>query len=77
MRERSSNGIAMASSSNSPSASGGNGNKPNMTNSQKAQHDAITKGLKAFYDTVAAEPVPEEFTKLLKKLSEGGTDKNS
>ena len=37
----------------------------------KAHQKAITKGLRKFYDTVAAEPVPDEFMALLRKMDEG------
>ena len=35
---------------------------------RKAQQKAITRGLRKFFDSVAAEPVPEEFLELLRKL---------
>jgi len=38
----------------------------------KAQQKAITRGLRKFFDTVAAEPVPDEFVALLKKMDESG-----
>ena len=40
---------------------------------QKAQQKAITQGLRRFFNSVAAEPVPDEFIELLKKLDEEKT----
>ncbi|MDE2184093.1 MAG: hypothetical protein KGJ78_13830 [Alphaproteobacteria bacterium] len=40
----------------------------------KAHQKAITQGLRQFFDAVAAEPVPEEFKDLLKKLDDEKTD---
>ena len=37
----------------------------------KAHQKAITRGLRTFFDAVAAEPVPDEFTALLRKMDEG------
>ena len=37
----------------------------------KAHQKAITRGLRRFFDEVAAEPVPDEFTDLLRKMDEG------
>jgi hypothetical protein len=37
----------------------------------KAHQKAITRGLRHFFDTVAAEPVPDEFMNLLRKMDEG------
>jgi Anti-sigma factor NepR len=41
---------------------------------RRAHQKAITQGLRKFFDTVAAEPVPDEFMELLKKMddSKGG-----
>jgi hypothetical protein len=36
----------------------------------KAHQKAITRGLRKFYDSVAAEPVPDEFMALLRKMDE-------
>lgn len=41
----------------------------------KAQQKAITRGLRKFFDTVASEPVPDDFMALLKKMDESGTEK--
>jgi len=38
----------------------------------KAHQKAITRGLRRFFDAVAAEPVPNEFMDLLRKMDEGG-----
>ncbi len=38
----------------------------------KAHQKAITRGLRTFYDAVAAEPVPDEFMAILRKMDEGG-----
>ena len=34
----------------------------------RAQQKAITQGLRKFFDTVASEPVPDEFMNLLKQI---------
>ena len=39
-------------------------------NDRRAHQKAITQGLRKFYDSVAAEPVPREFMELLKKLDD-------
>lgn len=39
----------------------------------KAQQKAITQGLRRFFNAVAAEPVPDEFVELLKKLDQDKT----
>ena len=41
----------------------------------KAHQKAITRGLRKFFDTVAAEPVPDEFIAILRKMDEGGNDR--
>lgn len=38
----------------------------------KAHQKAITRGLRNFFDAVAAEPVPDEFMALLRQMDEGG-----
>jgi hypothetical protein len=40
----------------------------------KAHQKAITNGLRKFFDTVASEPVPDEFMDLLRKMDEGGAN---
>lgn len=40
-------------------------------NDRRSHQKAITQGLRKFYDSVAAEPVPQEFMELLKKLDDG------
>lgn len=37
----------------------------------KAHQKAITRGLRNFFDSVAAEPVPDDFMDLLRKIDEG------
>jgi hypothetical protein len=37
----------------------------------KAHQKAITRGLRKFFDSVAAEPVPDEFMTLLHRMDEG------
>jgi Anti-sigma factor NepR len=44
---------------------------------RKAQQKAITRGLRKFFDAVAAEPVPEDFLDLLHKLDADKTDANT
>jgi hypothetical protein len=41
----------------------------------KAHQKAITRGLRTFFDSVAAEPVPDEFMDLLRKMDENGPDR--
>jgi len=41
------------------------------TRKYKAHQKAITRELKTFFDAVAAEPVPDEFMALLRKMDEG------
>lgn len=41
----------------------------------KAHQKAITRGLRTFFDSVAAEPVPDEFMALLRKMDESGRDR--
>jgi hypothetical protein len=36
----------------------------------KAHQKAITRGLRKFFDSVSAEPVPDEFMDLLRKMDE-------
>jgi hypothetical protein len=40
----------------------------------KAHQKAITQGLRKFFDTVASEPVPDEFMDLLRKMDSGRQD---
>ena len=54
----------------SASASAGGGIVPKNTE-RRAHQKAITQGLRKFFDSVAAEPVPDEFMELLKKMDDG------
>jgi hypothetical protein len=46
--------------------------RPSPKNSERRAHQkAITQGLRKFFDSVAAEPVPDEFLDLLKKMDDG------
>jgi len=40
----------------------------------KAQQKAITRGLRRFFDSVAAEPVPDDFMELLRKMDQDGQE---
>ena len=40
----------------------------------KAHQKAITRGLRKFFDAVAAEPVPDDFMNLLRQMDEGRQD---
>ncbi|GAA0560530.1 NepR family anti-sigma factor [Rhizomicrobium electricum] len=40
----------------------------------KAHQKAITRGLRNFFNSVAAEPVPDEFMTLLRKMDEGKSE---
>ena len=45
--------------------------RPAPKNSDRRAHQkAITQGLRKFFDSVAAEPIPSEFLDLLKKMDE-------
>lgn len=44
---------------------GRRGSKPQT---HRAQQKAITQGLRRFFDSVASEPVPEEFMAILHKI---------
>jgi hypothetical protein len=41
------------------------------TQDRRAQQRAISQGLRQFFDTVASEPIPDEFVELLKRIDEG------
>jgi hypothetical protein len=45
------------------------------TRKYKAHQKAITRGLRTFFDSVAAEPVPDEFMDLLRKMDENGSNR--
>ncbi|MGN6147945.1 MAG: NepR family anti-sigma factor [Rhizomicrobium sp.] len=47
------------------SRAGTRGPKPQT---HRAQQKAITQGLRRFFDSVASEPVPDEFMALLQKI---------
>lgn len=56
-------------------SAGAAGERSALKNSERRAHQkAITQGLRKFFDSVAAEPVPDEFMQLLKKMddSQGG-----
>lgn len=58
--------------------SGGDMNEPDLkaeARKYKAHQKAITRGLRTFFDSVAAEPVPDEFMDLLRKMDENGSDR--
>jgi hypothetical protein len=59
--------LAAASMGDAQSARGPVSSKPNE---RRAHQKAITQGLRKFFDTVAAEPVPDEFLELLKKMDD-------
>ena len=42
--------------------------------SQRAHQKAITQGLRTFFDSVASEPVPDEFLALLHKMDDSEKD---
>lgn len=50
---------------NSPGRSAARMAKPQT---HRAQQKAITQGLRKFFDSVASEPVPDEFMALLQKI---------
>ncbi|HUB84410.1 MAG TPA: NepR family anti-sigma factor [Rhizomicrobium sp.] len=45
--------------------------KPPKNTERRAHQKAITQGLRKFFDSVASEPVPDEFLELLKKMDDG------
>jgi hypothetical protein len=48
------------------------GNRALPKNGERRAHQkAITQGLRKFFDSVASEPVPDEFLELLKKMDDG------
>ena len=49
-------------------ASGRAGNRAPKPQTHRAQQKAITQGLRKFFDSVASEPVPDEFMALLQKI---------
>jgi Anti-sigma factor NepR len=51
---------------------GASGSAPSLkTQDRRAQQRAISQGLRQFFDTVASEPIPDEFVELLKRIDEG------
>jgi hypothetical protein len=44
------------------------GSRTPKPQTHRAQQKAITQGLRKFFDTVASEPVPDEFMALLQKI---------
>jgi len=49
-------------------AAGRAGNRAPKPQTHRAQQKAITQGLRKFFDSVASEPVPDEFMALLQKI---------
>jgi len=45
------------------------------TQDRRAQQRAISQGLRQFFDTVASEPIPDEFVELLRRIDEGNEGK--
>jgi hypothetical protein len=58
------------SASGAGEAHAGHGSAASKPNERRAHQKAITQGLRKFFDTVAAEPVPDEFLELLKKMDD-------
>jgi hypothetical protein len=56
-----------------PKPASGRGSKPQT---HRAQQKAITQGLRKFFDTVASEPVPDDFMAILQKI-DGKKDADS
>jgi hypothetical protein len=44
------------------------GTRTSKPQTHRAQQKAITQGLRRFFDSVASEPVPDEFMALLQKI---------
>ncbi len=57
----------------SPLAAGAleDGDAKEAVRKYKAHQKAITRGLREFFDRVAAEPVPDEFVDILRRMDEG------
>jgi hypothetical protein len=49
-------------------ALGRTGSRTPKPQTHRAQQKAITQGLRKFFDTIASEPVPDEFMALLQKI---------
>ena len=58
-------GTVSATDQTASGRTGSHGPKPQT---HRAQQKAITQGLRKFFDTVASEPVPDEFMALLQKI---------
>ena len=61
----------LAASSGGASAAAAVERPTPKSNDRRAHQKAITHGLRQFFDSVAAEPVPQEFLDLLKKMDDG------
>ena len=58
-------GVVSAIDPTAPQRTGTRAPKPQT---HRAQQKAITQGLRKFFDSVASEPVPDEFMALLQKI---------
>jgi hypothetical protein len=59
-------GVVTAGDPNATAA--GQGSRGHKPQTHRAQQKAITQGLRRFYDSVASEPVPDEFLAILQKI---------
>lgn len=61
-------GGAVTAGDPNTNATGRQGTRGPKPQTHRAQQKAITQGLRRFFDSVASEPVPEEFMALLQKI---------
>jgi hypothetical protein len=60
-------GVVTAGDPNA-TAAGRTGTRGHKPQTHRAQQKAITQGLRRFFDSVASEPVPDEFMAILQKI---------
>jgi hypothetical protein len=65
MAEKMREGGVMTAGEPNAGRAGTRGHKPQT---HRAQQKAITQGLRRFFDSVASEPVPDEFLAILQKI---------
>lgn len=71
MDDRQHKGAALDRSRPRPGAEGEEADLKAEARRYKAHQKAITRGLRRFFDSVVAEPVPDEFMELLRRIDEG------
>lgn len=58
----------------SPPPDGNDTDPKESARKYKAHQKAITRGLRKFFDSVAAEPMPDDFMALLRQMDEGRSE---